>query len=1318
VAEPPSEAASSTEIDRWWATAGQADAIDVTWVVGIPAGAERGYQFDLDFTGDLLGLANSWSLTGAATVAVDGGEVLSIGGGAHQAVLGTLGAGTHQIVVSGLLPPETPLVQELVFKLHPETSPGSGVFDTGESAVQRFAANFIADHPGGAESLVFPLNVQTDGDSLSVGSLDALVDQFAPVLHFSGNERYAVPLDVTALQRNSGLPDGRAWVFDPGRLDGAVGSPDQTLDLSGWADAEFAAHGANVRPAVYSSVLHDESRDEIAINYYFFYPRSNWAEHGGFNTHEGDWEGATLFLTHEGGAWVPTSLAVAQHEQRLVIGEDGLDFVDWDDLYLGDDSGTSTHPHLFVGLGAHATYAARGETDWGVGLTRVEDHSGTGIGDPSVQQVLEYIPTPEEVHYLPRVGEESGVPNWLRYPGRWGRENAGTAFLYVTSLGDDGPHGPAFGDRWLDPWDWAGAFVEPGYVTDIVFENHDNAVPPADFRSPVVTAPRFLGSASDGRQIDVTFMDRGASRLFHATIVDAAPEFSISGSAVPEGVAVSDFPPQLVSINRSTGEAVYRYWLTGRLTGGELTLDFPAGAWRDLAGNGNPAFELVTSFVDAANDVLFVSQDSGPQEMFVLPNDGPVWAIDQIVSHTEPSQGTAAWTPYSFFYTPDPGYSGLDTLEYTIADETGARSSADVFIYVRPAAPQPAFEVLSLDDILVDRITSEEFLVFLTGQPTTDVTITATSDLTDLTVTPGALTLTPDNWDQPQVIRVENLNPPSQGIRSGNLTLSVVDDLSDDAFDDVDDQSESLFVVSLGPGDVTYPTVESITRVDPNPTGTDSVVFAVTFSEDVDDIDVGDFVLVTSGTAAGTIARVSAPGGAIVEVTVNNLSGDGTLGLSFDADASGGVVDLNGNVAVTDAEGEAYDLDRIAPRLLSITRWHPEEEVTRSDSVAFLVLFSEAVTSVDAADFEIVSTSTAQISAVEPADEFAPEEIIVRVSGGDLAEFNGSLELQLAEVSSIFDDVGNRISGEKAVSTESFTLDNSGPTVTVRIAEVRLSKGTRQSGVTFEFSESVTDFELSDVAVVNGTLSNFAGSGTSYSATFTADDGVSGTASVSVAAGAAADAAGNSSGAGSDSVTIDTANASLVVNVVQTSLSDGRNSSDVTFEFSESVTGFELSDIAVVNGTLTDFSGSGASYSATFTADDGVSGTGSVSVAAGAAADAAGNSSGAGSDSVTIDTQNPMLTVNVVDASLSDGDNTSNVTFTFSEAVTDFDASDVTVVNGTLSNFTGSGASYSATFIADDGVSGTGSVAAGTAYTDIAGNTGTGGGGQCEHRHF
>jgi len=104
----------------------------------------------------------------------------------------------------------------------------------------------------------------------------------------------------------------------------------------------------------------------------------------------------------------------------------------------------------------------------------------------------------------------------------------------------------------------------------------------------------------------------------------------------------------------------------------------------------------------------------------------------------------------------------------------------------------------------------------------------------------------------------------------------------------------------------------------------------------------------------------------------------------------------------------------------------------------------------------------------------------------------------------------------------------------------------------------------------------------------------------------------------------DTIAPTVDVDIVDVSLNLSDDSSVVTFEFSEDVAGFDASDINVSNGTLSNFTAIDAnSFTATFTADADVVGTGSVSVEAGTYTDIVGNSGAAGSDTVAIDTGVP-----------------------------------------------------------------------------------------------
>ena len=89
-----------------------------------------------------------------------------------------------------------------------------------------------------------------------------------------------------------------------------------------------------------------------------------------------------------------------------------------------------------------------------------------------------------------------------------------------------------------------------------------------------------------------------------------------------------------------------------------------------------------------------------------------------------------------------------------------------------------------------------------------------------------------------------------------------------------------------------------------------------------------------------------------------------------------------------------------------------------------------------------------------------------------------------------------------------FTIDTTPPTVVVSSDKSTLGVG-QTATITFTLNEASSDFTLADVQVSGGTLSNFQGSGTSYTATFTPNAGSIDPSVVHVASNKFADAAGN-----------------------------------------------------------------------------------------------------------------------------------------------------------------------------------------------------------------
>ncbi|MFM4774150.1 Ig-like domain-containing protein [Aeromonas caviae] len=181
----------------------------------------------------------------------------------------------------------------------------------------------------------------------------------------------------------------------------------------------------------------------------------------------------------------------------------------------------------------------------------------------------------------------------------------------------------------------------------------------------------------------------------------------------------------------------------------------------------------------------------------------------------------------------------------------------------------------------------------------------------------------------------------------------------------------------------------------------------------------------------------------------------------------------------------------------------------------------------------------------------------------------------------------------------------------------------------------MTGFELGDLTVVGGTVTGLTSSdgGKTWTGTFTPTPGFEGTASVTVNEGSYTDLAGNAGTGGSDTAGADIKAPSVIVNIVDDQLTVGETS-EVTFTFSEQVKGFDVGDLTVVGGTVTDLktTDGGKTWTGTFTPTPGFEGTASVTVNEGSYTDLAGNAGTGGSDTADTDTQAPNApTVVIVD---------------------------------------------------------------------------------------
>jgi hypothetical protein len=134
---------------------------------------------------------------------------------------------------------------------------------------------------------------------------------------------------------------------------------------------------------------------------------------------------------------------------------------------------------------------------------------------------------------------------------------------------------------------------------------------------------------------------------------------------------------------------------------------------------------------------------------------------------------------------------------------------------------------------------------------------------------------------------------------------------------DVADAAGNVATADFTSGDTytvdhTPPTVSSITATGSSPNNVSSDSFTVTFSESVTGVDKSDFTTATTGTVGDTGMTVTPVGGGVYTVTVDGVTGDGTLGLNLNSSGTG-IADAAGNAISGGFNGQVYMIDHTRP---------------------------------------------------------------------------------------------------------------------------------------------------------------------------------------------------------------------------------------------------------------------------------------------------------------------------------------------------------------------------------------------------------------------
>jgi hypothetical protein len=482
----------------------------------------------------------------------------------------------------------------------------------------------------------------------------------------------------------------------------------------------------------------------------------------------------------------------------------------------------------------------------------------------------------------------------------------------------------------------------------------------------------------------------------------------------------------------------------------------------------------------------------------------------------------------------------------------------------------------------------------------------------------------------------------------------------------------------------------------------ETTLVTITFSEAVSGLDSSDL-----SVANGTLGGLSSSDGGVTWTATFTPTASITDTTNLITLDNSGVTDAAGNTGSGVTHSANYLVQTSVPTASIVIA---DTALKAGETTLVTITFNEAVNGFTNADLTVANGTLSNVSssdggitwtaAFTPASNVTDASNLITLDNSGVANTSGN-------------------AGAGTTDSNNFAIDTVLPTATIVVADTQLGIG-ETTTVTITFSEAVSGFDLSDISVANGTLSNLSSSdgGVTWTATLTPTANVSDATNLIVLdTGRVQDVAGNfgASIAISNNFALDATRPTVNIVVANPNLGIGQTTT-VTFTFSEAVSHFDLSDLSVTNGELSNLASSdgGKTWTATFTPTANVTDPSNfIALDTGNVTDLVGNTGNtvAVSNNYTLDSELPTATVVVANPNLGVGQ-TSQVTITFSEAVSGFDLSDISIANGTLSGLSSSdgGKTWTAMLTpnANINIASNAIITNRAGISDMAGNSGSG----------
>ena len=307
--------------------------------------------------------------------------------------------------------------------------------------------------------------------------------------------------------------------------------------------------------------------------------------------------------------------------------------------------------------------------------------------------------------------------------------------------------------------------------------------------------------------------------------------------------------------------------------------------------------------------------------------------------------------------------------------------------------------------------------------------------------------------------------------------------------------ADETYTVSTTVADNTNPRLESIERYSPASQNTDSqtLVYEVTFSEDVTGVGTDDFVL-SSGSTTTADPVTSISGSDDVYYATVFASTDGTYNLDLVSQGHG-IKDAAENpltdTAPTTGTDHTYTVsttvaDSTAPTLTSIERSNPATQNTTSQTLIYKATFSESVTGVGTDDFVLSSGST---TTADPVTSISGSDDVYYVTVS--ASTDGTYNLDLVSQGHGIKDAAENPLTDTAPTTgtdHTYTVsttvaDSTAPTLTSIERSNPTTQNTTSQTLVYKatFSEDVTGIDTDDFVLSSDSTGGVGGINTGNS---------------------------------------------------------------------------------------------------------------------------------------------------------------------------------------------------------------------------------------------